>query len=102
MNRNVRRIHAPAFKAQVALEAIKETKTVAELSSLYKIHATQITKWKHEAIELITGGFSTQHKQRKRHTEALIPELFRQSYLVFQDPACITNRSLLILRDLSS
>ncbi|OGK55746.1 hypothetical protein A3B56_03305 [Candidatus Roizmanbacteria bacterium RIFCSPLOWO2_01_FULL_45_11] len=78
MNRNVRRIHAPAFKAQVALEAIKETKTVAELSSLYKIHATQITKWKHEAIELITGGFSTQHKQRKRHTEALIPELYRQ------------------------
>ena len=42
----VRKKHPPAFKAKVALEAIKESKTLAELSSEYGVHRVQITKWK--------------------------------------------------------
>ncbi len=35
-----------SFKAEVGFEALKGTKTVAEISSEYKVHATQINKWK--------------------------------------------------------
>ncbi len=44
MDQKIRRVHAPAFKAKVAVEALKEQKTIAELSSIYSIHTTQITK----------------------------------------------------------
>ena len=38
------------FKAKVALEAIKEEKTIAELSSKYEVHRTQITDWRKRAL----------------------------------------------------
>jgi len=41
--------HSKEFKAQVALEAIKGNKTVAELASEYGVHPQQITRWKQEA-----------------------------------------------------
>ncbi len=44
MNQNIKRVHAPAFKTKVALEALKEQKTMADLSSMYGIHTAQITK----------------------------------------------------------
>ena len=78
MNQNIRRVHPPAFKARVAIDAIKETKTIAELASQYTIHPTQITKWKHQAIEIITQGFSVQQKQREKDDTELIQELYRQ------------------------
>lgn len=77
MDQKIRRIHAPAFKAKVAIEAIRETKTIAELSSMYKIHPTQITKWKRQALEIITQGFSTQQKQREKNDIDLVQELYR-------------------------
>ncbi len=58
MVQNIRRIHSPAFKAKVALEAIKEQKTIAKLASLYSVHPTQITKWKKKALEILSQGFS--------------------------------------------
>ena len=78
MDQKIRRVHAPAFKAKVALEAIRETKTIAELSSLYSVHPTQITKWKRQALEIITDGFSTQQRKRGRDGTELIEELYRQ------------------------
>ena len=39
------------FKAKVALEAIKEEKTIAELSSKYEVHRIQITDWRKRALE---------------------------------------------------
>ena len=78
MDKNIRRVHAPAFKAKVAIEALKETKTIAQLSSTYLVHPTQITKWKRQAVELITAGFSTQQKARDRDSTELIEELYRQ------------------------
>lgn len=54
----VRKKHPPAFKAKVALEAIKESKTLAELSSQYGVHRVQITKWKKELLDALPSVFS--------------------------------------------
>ncbi len=44
-----RRNHSPAFKAKVALEALKGEKTVAQLAAHYDVHANQITSWEDPA-----------------------------------------------------
>ena len=51
MTRRARRTHAPAFKAKVALAAIKGEKTLAELAQQYDVHPNQITAWKAQAME---------------------------------------------------
>jgi len=38
------------FMAKVALEAIKEEKTIAELSSKYEVHRTQIANWRKRVL----------------------------------------------------
>lgn len=49
--RRPRRNHSPAFKARVALEALKSEKTTAELAAQYEVHPTQITSWKSELLQ---------------------------------------------------
>jgi putative transposase len=78
LNQKIRRVHAPAFKAKVALEAIKEQKTIAELSSIYKVHTTQITKWKRLALDILAQDLSQRIKQRERDDQELIQELYQQ------------------------
>jgi len=51
MARRARRTHSPAFKAKVALAAIKGEKTLAELAQQYDVHANQITSWKAQLID---------------------------------------------------
>ncbi len=46
----MRKKFEPALKARIALEAIKGEKTLAQLSSEYGVHATQIGQWKQELI----------------------------------------------------
>jgi transposase len=46
MNKRPRRNHTPAFKAKVALAAIKGDRTVAELAEQFDVHPSQITAWK--------------------------------------------------------
>jgi transposase-like protein len=59
MPKKTRTNHTPAFKAQVALAAVQEQQTVAELSRRYKVHANQIYKWKREFIENAARAFET-------------------------------------------
>jgi transposase-like protein len=51
MTRRARRNHSAAFKAKVALAAIKGEKTLAELSQLYDVHPNQITTWKAQLLD---------------------------------------------------
>ena len=46
MAKRARRTHNPAFKAKVALAAVKGEKTLAELAQQYDVHPNQITAWK--------------------------------------------------------
>ena len=46
MNRRPRRNHTPAFKAKVALAAVKGDRTLAQLAEQFDVHANQITAWK--------------------------------------------------------
>lgn len=55
-----RRKFTGAFKAQVALEAIRERKTVSELAIEYDVHPNIITKWKKEFIERSSVVFETE------------------------------------------
>jgi transposase len=78
MEAKMRRAHPPAFKAKVAIDALKEQKTIAQLSSLYGVHQTQITKWKKTAIEILTLGFSGKQERNQQADRELIQELYRQ------------------------
>lgn len=78
MDQKIRRVHSAVFKAKVALEAIRETKTIAELAGLYSVHSTQITKWKKKALEGLSEIFSDQKQQRKKDNDDLIQELYQQ------------------------
>lgn len=78
MDKVIRKVHPPALKAKVALEAIKGEKTVAELSSIYGVHSTQIKQWKQIAMENIEGMFSDKRKQREKEGDELIEQLYQQ------------------------
>jgi transposase len=57
MSRRPRRNHSAAFKAKVALEAVRGVKTLAELAKQYDVHANQITDWKNQLLERASGVF---------------------------------------------
>ncbi len=78
MEPKIRRVHPPAFKAKVAIDALREQKTIAQLSSYYAVHETQITKWKKQAQEILTHGFSGKQAHKERNDKELIQELYRQ------------------------
>ena len=46
MKKRTRRNHAPAFKAKVAIAAIKGDRTLGQLSEQFGVHTSQITTWK--------------------------------------------------------
>ena len=54
-----RRNHAPAFKARVALAALKGDKTLAELAQQFDVHPNQITQWKSQLLERALELFTT-------------------------------------------
>ncbi|MGY3116110.1 transposase-like protein [Bradyrhizobium sp. S3.14.4] len=45
MSRRARRNHTPAFKAKVALAAVKRDRTIAQLAEHFDVHPNQITAW---------------------------------------------------------
>jgi transposase len=57
MARRPRRNHTAAFKAKVALAALKGEKTLTELAEQYEIHPNQITQWKAQLLEGAEGVF---------------------------------------------
>jgi len=75
---NIRKSHSAAFKAKVALEAIKKEKTIAQLSSEYGVHPNQITQWRKRLLDELPDIFSRKRKKKETDAEALQSELYRQ------------------------
>ena len=57
MTRRPRRNHSPAFKAKVALEAIKGERTLADLAQRFDVHPNLITQWRAQLLEGASGVF---------------------------------------------
>ncbi len=65
------------FKARVALEAIKEEKTIAQLSAEYEVHSNMITKWKNHLRDNISEIFLRKN-DRDPSDKELIENLYKQ------------------------
>ncbi|CDZ68380.1 Hypothetical protein NGAL_HAMBI2605_66710 [Neorhizobium galegae bv. orientalis] len=65
MTRRPRRNHSPAFKAKVALAAIRGEQTLVELSQQFDVHANQIKQWKDQLLEG-AQAFSAMKRRRNR------------------------------------
>ena len=76
-----RRNHSPAFKAKVALAAIKNESTMAALSKRFNINQNMITRWKKQLLEnsaevfASKAGFSTDREAEIKSLQAKIGEI---------------------------
>ena len=62
----LRRNHSPAFKAEVAVDAVRGEKTLAELAKLHDVHPHQITDWKNKLLERAVGVFDAHESSDPR------------------------------------
>ena len=75
---NMRRRHDAAFKAKVALEAVKGEKTIAQISSEFKVHPNMVRKWRKQLLEMLPNLFSDRRKRVESDRDELEAELYRQ------------------------
>ena len=68
-----RKQYEAAFKAKVALEAVKGEKTIARVASEYGVHPNQVRKWKEQLLRMLPDIFSDRRKR-----EVVEAELYRQ------------------------
>jgi transposase len=74
-----RKTHGGSFKAKVAIAALREQETVAQLSSRYVVHSSQINQWKRIVLEGAEGLFATVGRPRKGDSdEVSVDELYEQ------------------------
>jgi transposase-like protein len=66
------------FKFQVAIEALKEQKTLSQLASEYEVHPTQIAQWKKQLVEGGSSLFGQQRARAQHEQSAREAELFEQ------------------------
>ena len=60
MSKRPRRNHSPAFKAKVALAAVRGEKTLTELAQHFDVHPNQITQWRSQLLEGAAGVFGSE------------------------------------------
>jgi len=74
----IRKKHSPAFKAQVALEAAKQAKTIAELAKQFQVHPVQISQWKKQLLDGMESLFQNGSAARQPDPEKVQAELYEQ------------------------
>jgi putative transposase len=78
MTTKQRKRHGAGFKARVALEAIKEQRTMAELASQFGVHPTQISQWKQQLLAGVPDLFGAGRPKREKDDQELQADLFQQ------------------------
>jgi len=73
--RRPRRNHSPAFKARVAIEALRGEKTLSELAAQHDVHANQITTWKTELLARAAEIFGSSSSSAPPESQEKIREL---------------------------
>jgi transposase len=66
-----------AFRAKVALEALKGEKTMNQISAEYSVHVTQITKWRHELLQRSAEIFAKPDTSRAQEQQELADKLHK-------------------------
>ena len=71
-----RRNHQPAFKAKVALEALKGEKTLQEIAARHQVHPNQVTQWRKYLIDAASSVFADKREtENPRDREALLAKI---------------------------
>jgi len=73
-----RKQYSQQFKFKVALEAIRELKTISEIASAYNTHPTQVRNWKKQLLAEGPTVFDQNTVQQQREQEARETELYEQ------------------------
>lgn len=73
-----RKAHSAAFKAQMALAAVKGDKTISELASLHSVHPTMIHAWKKHLLDGAEELFQSGARTSSAEHEALQAQLYEQ------------------------
>ena len=73
-----RKRHSAAFKARVALEAAKQTRTLAELSKSFQVHPVQISQWKKQLLDGVESLFRDGRRRDHDESQAIQAELYEQ------------------------
>jgi len=70
--------YSAAEKTKIVIEAIKSEMTIAQISSKYGVHSTQINAWKKQGIKNLVNGFQSKLKSKDPDNESLIKQLYEQ------------------------
>ena len=73
-----RKRHSASFKAKVALEAAKQTKTIAELAKLFQVHPVQISQWKKQLLDGVESLFRDGRRREQEEDQATQAELYER------------------------
>lgn len=64
--KRTRRTFSPAFKAKVAIEAIKEIKTISEIAQHYQVHPNQVSTWKKDFLRNSGKVFDSENEETEQ------------------------------------